>query len=61
MTLQYGSVDEQLEVVAQQLANITELSGGFDAIGFSQGVLCPFFNAPIHVSSLSMSIQYSLP
>ncbi|EIM81182.1 alpha/beta-hydrolase [Stereum hirsutum FP-91666 SS1] len=33
----YGNVDEQVELVAAQLANITELSGGFDAIGFSQG------------------------
>ena len=30
-------VDEQVDFVAEQLANVTELRGGFDAIGFSQG------------------------
>jgi palmitoyl-protein thioesterase len=35
---QFGKVNEQLELVSQQLANISELRGGFDAIGFSQGV-----------------------
>jgi len=34
---QYGNVDDQVEVVAQQLKDVHELSGGFDAIGFSQG------------------------
>ncbi|KAI0356367.1 alpha/beta-hydrolase, partial [Trametes cingulata] len=33
----FGNVNEQLEFVAGQLANVTELQGGFDAIGFSQG------------------------
>ncbi|KAI0267033.1 alpha/beta-hydrolase [Gloeopeniophorella convolvens] len=33
----YGDVNEQVELVAQQLQNVSELSGGFDAIGFSQG------------------------
>ncbi|KAI0044352.1 alpha/beta-hydrolase [Auriscalpium vulgare] len=33
----YGNVDEQVDLVALQLANVTELEGGFDAIGFSQG------------------------
>jgi len=33
----FGNVNEQLEKVSEQLANITELSNGFDAIGFSQG------------------------
>ncbi|TFK90400.1 alpha/beta-hydrolase [Polyporus arcularius HHB13444] len=33
----FGNVNEQLETVAGQLANVTELSKGFDAIGFSQG------------------------
>ncbi|KAI0062827.1 alpha/beta-hydrolase [Artomyces pyxidatus] len=33
----YGNVDEQIDFVALQLANITELGHGFDAIGFSQG------------------------
>ncbi|RPD63716.1 alpha/beta-hydrolase [Lentinus tigrinus ALCF2SS1-6] len=33
----FGHVNEQLEIVAEQLSNVTELSGGFDAIGFSQG------------------------
>lgn len=37
MIPQYGSVDQQLAIVAEQLASIPELSGGFDAIGFSQG------------------------
>lgn len=35
--MKYGNVDEQLEGVAQQLADVPELQGGFDAIGFSQG------------------------
>lgn len=34
---QYGNVDEQIDLVAEQLAEVSELSGGFDAIGFSQG------------------------
>jgi len=33
----YGNVNEQVEQVAAQLANITELADGFDGIGFSQG------------------------
>lgn len=33
----YGSVNEQVQRVSEQLANITELAGGFDAMGFSQG------------------------
>ncbi|PCH43918.1 palmitoyl-protein thioesterase [Wolfiporia cocos MD-104 SS10] len=33
----YGNVNEQVERVSAQLANITELQGGFDAMGFSQG------------------------
>jgi len=33
----YGSVNEQVAFVAEQIANITELKHGFDAIGFSQG------------------------
>ncbi|KZV69353.1 alpha/beta-hydrolase [Peniophora sp. CONT] len=33
----YGNVNEQVAFVAEQLANVTELAGGFDAIGFSQG------------------------
>ncbi|KAF7977768.1 hypothetical protein HWV62_2874 [Athelia sp. TMB] len=33
----YGNVNEQLELVSEQLANIEELGGGFDAIGLSQG------------------------
>ncbi|CCL98365.1 uncharacterized protein FIBRA_00360 [Fibroporia radiculosa] len=33
----YGNVDEQVDLVSEQLANITELEEGFDAIGFSQG------------------------
>ncbi|KAI0940574.1 hypothetical protein AcW1_003733 [Taiwanofungus camphoratus] len=33
----YGNVNEQVSRVSEQLANITELQGGFDAIGFSQG------------------------
>jgi len=34
---QYGNVNEQIDFVAEQIANITELKDGFDAIGFSQG------------------------
>ena len=37
MILQYGNVDEQLAIVAEQLASVPELSRGFDAVGFSQG------------------------
>jgi len=33
----YGNVDLQLDGVAEQIANVTELQDGFDAIGFSQG------------------------
>lgn len=33
----YGNVNTQLEFVADELASIPELQGGFDAIGFSQG------------------------
>jgi palmitoyl-protein thioesterase len=34
---QYGNVDDQVEQVSGQLKAVSELSGGFDAIGFSQG------------------------
>ncbi|THH20809.1 hypothetical protein EW146_g635 [Bondarzewia mesenterica] len=33
----YGNVDDQVEFVSSQLANISELANGFDALGFSQG------------------------
>ncbi|GAW10666.1 palmitoyl-protein thioesterase [Lentinula edodes] len=33
----YGNVNTQLDLVANQLANILELKNGFDGIGFSQG------------------------
>ncbi|KAF8904388.1 palmitoyl-protein thioesterase [Gymnopilus junonius] len=33
----YGNVDQQVELVAAQLAEVPELEDGFDAIGFSQG------------------------
>ncbi|KAI0321188.1 Alpha/Beta hydrolase protein [Amylostereum chailletii] len=33
----YGNLDDQLPLVAAQLATVPELSVGFDAIGFSQG------------------------
>ncbi|KAI0768725.1 alpha/beta-hydrolase [Trametes elegans] len=33
----FGNVNEQLGIVADQLANVPELQVGFDAIGFSQG------------------------
>ena len=36
-TRQFGNVDEQVELVARQLQDVRQLSGGFDAIGFSQG------------------------
>jgi palmitoyl-protein thioesterase len=44
-------VNDQVETVAAQLANISELAGGFDAIGFSQGgqflrAYVERFNAP---------------
>ena len=35
--LQYGNVNEQIDLVAEQITNVTELKDGFDAIGFSQG------------------------
>ena len=34
----YGNIDDQVELVAQQLKHLPQLSGGFDAMGFSQGV-----------------------
>lgn len=37
--LQFGNVNEQVEFVFQQIANITELKDGFDALGFSQGTI----------------------
>ena len=33
---QFGNVNEQIDFVAEQIANVTELKDGFDAIGFSQ-------------------------
>jgi len=33
---QFGNVNEQIGFVAEQIANVTELKDGFDAIGFSQ-------------------------
>ncbi|EGN99970.1 hypothetical protein SERLA73DRAFT_180317 [Serpula lacrymans var. lacrymans S7.3] len=33
----YGNVNDQIALVASQLASVPELSRGFDAIGFSQG------------------------
>ncbi|EJD03145.1 palmitoyl-protein thioesterase [Fomitiporia mediterranea MF3/22] len=33
----FGNVNEQIELVTEQLADIEELKNGFDAIGFSQG------------------------
>jgi len=33
----FGNVDDQVELVAQQLKHLPQLSGGFDAMGFSQG------------------------
>ncbi|OJT12747.1 Palmitoyl-protein thioesterase 1 [Trametes pubescens] len=33
----FGNVNEQISTVAEQLASVIELQGGFDAIGFSQG------------------------
>lgn len=35
----FGNVNEQVDYVCSQLANITELRSGFNAIGFSQGGL----------------------
>lgn len=35
----FGNASEEVEFVCQQLANITELQNGFNAIGFSQGGL----------------------
>lgn len=36
---QFGNVNEQVAQVAEQIAAIEELQGGFDAMGFSQGIL----------------------
>lgn len=33
----YGNINEQVDLVAEQIADIKELRNGFDAIGFSQG------------------------
>ncbi|CDO74265.1 hypothetical protein BN946_scf184643.g5 [Trametes cinnabarina] len=33
----FGDVNEQVRFAAEQIANVTELKNGFDAIGFSQG------------------------
>ncbi|KAF8629203.1 hypothetical protein AX17_005788 [Amanita inopinata Kibby_2008] len=33
----YGNVNEQIQLVANQLATIPQLQNGFDAVGFSQG------------------------
>ncbi|KAF9437850.1 hypothetical protein BGZ76_010866 [Entomortierella beljakovae] len=33
----FGNVNSQIEIVCQQLKEIPELSGGFNAVGFSQG------------------------
>jgi hypothetical protein len=35
--LQYGNVNEQVQLVSEQISAIPELQDGFDAIGFSQG------------------------
>lgn len=35
----FGNMTSHMEFVCEQLGNINELSGGFDAIGFSQGGL----------------------
>jgi hypothetical protein len=35
---QFGNVDDQVELVAQQLKHLPQLSEGFDAMGFSQGL-----------------------
>ena len=40
---QYGNIDEQLVVVAEQLGSIPELQDGFDGIGFSQGTSVTVF------------------
>lgn len=37
LDLKFGNVNEQVEFIAEQLKNITELQYGFDAMGFSQG------------------------
>jgi hypothetical protein len=44
---QYGNVNEQVEQVAKQLNHIKELEGGFDAIGFSQGLYTLMSDSPI--------------
>lgn len=33
----WGDCNEQIAIVAEQLAGIEELGNGFDAVGFSQG------------------------
>ena len=35
----FGNVNEQVDVAAEQLRSVEELKDGFDAIGFSQGML----------------------
>lgn len=35
----FGNINDELEFVCKQLADIPELEGGFDALGFSQGGL----------------------
>ena len=39
---QYGNVNSQIKLVAEQLSSIPELKDGFDAIGLSQGQSCNF-------------------
>ncbi|KAI8975883.1 alpha/beta-hydrolase [Trametes punicea] len=59
----FGDVNEQLHTVAQQLANITELRDGFDAIGFSQAgqflrAYVEVFNAPPVHNLLTFGSQH---
>ncbi|KAI0035863.1 alpha/beta-hydrolase [Vararia minispora EC-137] len=59
----YGNVNDQVESVATQLANITELADGFDAIGFSQGgqflrAYVERFNAPRVHNLLTFGSQH---
>lgn len=54
-------MNEQVEQVAAQLANVTELAGGFDAIGFSQGkTLLPQVSHPYTASPVAPQ-RYTQP
>lgn len=66
---QFGKVDDQVELVAQQLKHVPQLSGGFDAMGFSQGLYRsrkglpphdPFLMTTASRGAISQSIRRAL-